>query len=84
MIHIQTHTGLKAFVKKPGSKSITHRAVIAAALAKGESLLENHLECEDTLHTRAVLQELGALSFEGETGPYVQYTYAWSIVYHSL
>ena len=67
MKHIQTHAGLKASVKIPGSKSITHRAVIAAALAEGESLLENHLECEDTLHTRAVLQELGALSFEGET-----------------
>ena len=66
MKKIQTRTGLKASVKIPGSKSITHRALIAAALAEGESLLKNHLVCEDTLHTRAVLQELGVdISSEG-------------------
>jgi len=34
-----------------GSKSITHRAIIAASLANGESLLQNFLECEDTHYT---------------------------------
>ena len=68
MKNIQTRTGLAASVQMPGSKSITHRALIAAALAEGESLLENSLECEDTLHTRTVLKELGAkISFEGKT-----------------
>jgi len=66
MKKIQTRTGLKASVKIPGSKSITHRALIAAALAEGESLLVNPLVCEDTLHTRTVLKELGVdISFEG-------------------
>jgi len=51
----------------PGSKSITHRAIIAASLAKGDSLLKYYLKCEDTLYTANTLQELGAnLSFEGE------------------
>lgn len=44
----------------PGSKSITHRALIAAALADGESLLKGSLSCEDTLYTVNGLRELGA------------------------
>ena len=67
MKQIQTRTGLNASVRIPGSKSITHRALIAAALAEGDSLLENHLVSEDTLHTRKVLEELGAkISVEGK------------------
>ncbi len=51
----------------PGSKSITHRAVIAAGLASGESLLKNFLECEDTVYTANTLKELGVgISFEEE------------------
>ncbi len=66
MRQIQTRTGLNACVPIPGSKSITHRGLIAAALAEGESLLENHLVCKDALHTRKVLQELGVkISVEG-------------------
>lgn len=50
----------------PGSKSITHRAIIAASLARGDSLLKNFLECEDTLYTANTLRELGAdISSEG-------------------
>jgi len=52
----------------PGSKSITHRAIIAASLAKGESLLKNFLKCEDTLYTANTLRDLGVdISFEGES-----------------
>ena len=51
----------------PGSKSITHRTIIAASLAKGESLLENFLECEDTLYTANALRALGVkISAEGD------------------
>lgn len=42
----------------PGSKSVTHRALIAASLAEGESLLKDCLICEDTLHTLKALREL--------------------------
>lgn len=44
----------------PGSKSISHRAMIAAAMADGESLLKGVLFCKDTDFTRKALQELGA------------------------
>ena len=44
----------------PPSKSISHRALIAAALANGESRLSNVLDCEDTLATEDALTALGA------------------------
>ena len=44
----------------PGSKSYTHRALVAAALANGESLLSNALEAEDTEITAQTLAKLGA------------------------
>lgn len=47
-------------VRVPGSKSLSHRAMIAAALADGDSLLRGVLFCEDTDHTREALGILGA------------------------
>lgn len=46
-------------VTVPGSKSITNRALIMAALADGESLLENCLFSEDTEIMVEALQTLG-------------------------
>jgi 3-phosphoshikimate 1-carboxyvinyltransferase len=60
MKEIQTRSSIDATVSIPGSKSITHRALITASLAKGESVLEAFLACEDTLHTVNALRELGA------------------------
>jgi 3-phosphoshikimate 1-carboxyvinyltransferase len=44
----------------PGSKSVTHRYLIMAALAHGRSRLHNALWCEDTRYTAAALEDLGA------------------------
>jgi 3-phosphoshikimate 1-carboxyvinyltransferase len=43
----------------PGSKSVTNRALVLAALAEGTSVVENVLESDDTRHMRACLRELG-------------------------
>ena len=43
----------------PGSKSITNRALVLAALAEGTSVLENVLESDDTRHMRDCLAGLG-------------------------
>jgi 3-phosphoshikimate 1-carboxyvinyltransferase len=59
MREIKPRSSLNAAVWIPGSKSITHRALIAAGLAKGESLLNEALSCEDTLCTISGLRELG-------------------------
>jgi 3-phosphoshikimate 1-carboxyvinyltransferase len=64
---IRPKSRLNTTVRIPGSKSITHRAIIAAGLADGESLLQDFPECEDTLYTANTLKELGAtLSYEGK------------------
>lgn len=46
-------------VQIPGSKSISHRFLIASALARGESTLSNVLGCEDTSLTMEALRALG-------------------------
>ena len=52
----------------PGSKSYTHRALMAAALAGGESVLTNALAAEDTELTAAALTQLGAgIDWQGTT-----------------
>jgi 3-phosphoshikimate 1-carboxyvinyltransferase len=43
----------------PGSKSITNRALVLAALADGESRLEGVLESDDTRHMRTALEAIG-------------------------
>jgi len=67
MKEIQTRATIDATVRIPGSKSITHRALIAASLAQGESVLEEFLACEDTLYTVNALRELGLeITINGE------------------
>ena len=47
-------------VEVPGSKSYTHRVLIAAALADGVSDLKNALISEDTRYTIEALKHMGA------------------------
>ena len=58
---------LSGAVTIPPSKSISHRALICAALSKGESEIRGLLECEDIDATRDALETLGA-SFRTEDG----------------
>lgn len=46
-------------VRVPGDKSLTHRALILASLAEGESRLRGCLDAADTRSTAAVLRALG-------------------------
>ncbi len=59
MIEITPITSLNAVVHVPGSKSLTQRALIAAALAEGESLLLGPLASEDTAYTMGALRLMG-------------------------
>ncbi|WDP86350.1 MAG: 3-phosphoshikimate 1-carboxyvinyltransferase [Desulfobacter sp.] len=47
-------------VQIPGSKSISHRMLICAALAKGRSIIHNSLESQDLFLTRQTLEHMGA------------------------
>ncbi len=57
---IKPLANLHATVQLPGSKSYTQRALIIAALARGESSLRHALVAEDTLLLRSALCLLGA------------------------
>ena len=50
---------LKGSIKAPASKSYTHRALICAALAEGNSKIINFLDCDDTKETIDVLRRFG-------------------------
>jgi 3-phosphoshikimate 1-carboxyvinyltransferase len=47
-------------IRVPGDKSISHRALMLAALAVGQSRVEGLLEGEDVLATAAALRAMGA------------------------
>jgi 3-phosphoshikimate 1-carboxyvinyltransferase len=50
---------IKGTIKLKGDKSLSHRAIMFAALAKGKSVLRNLSLGADVASTRAVLQSLG-------------------------
>jgi len=59
MIEIQPVPSVNAELSVPGSKSLTQRALIAAALAGGESRLCGPLVSEDTEYSARALAQLG-------------------------
>ncbi|MBN2062460.1 MAG: 3-phosphoshikimate 1-carboxyvinyltransferase [Deltaproteobacteria bacterium] len=61
MKEIKTRRDIEATVKINGSKSLTHRALIASSLAQGESRLGSFLSCEDTFYTVGALREMGSV-----------------------
>jgi 3-phosphoshikimate 1-carboxyvinyltransferase len=61
-----TPSSVEGEVTAPPSKSYTHRAVIAASLAAGESLIEDPLLSDDTIYTINACRSLGAdIKLEG-------------------
>ena len=53
-------TRVHGTIRPPGDKSISHRALILAALARGKSRIRNILESADVRSTATVLRALGA------------------------
>ena len=58
-IHIEPLSGCRKTISVQGDKSISHRAVIIGALAKGKTRIRNFLEAEDTLNTVNIYRSLG-------------------------
>ncbi|MDE6407684.1 MAG: 3-phosphoshikimate 1-carboxyvinyltransferase [Anaeroplasmataceae bacterium] len=59
---------LKGTVSIPPSKSLSHRAIIAACLSKGESIISNVILSKDILATIEGMRALGAtIQIEGTT-----------------
>ena len=65
---------LSAIVGVPGSKSLTQRALVAAALARDNSFIGNALVSEDTLHLIDGLRALGATILSAFGGFFVSGT----------
>ena len=63
---------LTGTIAVPGDKSISHRALMLAALAVGTSRIEGLLEGEDVLATAAAMRAMGATIARGEDG-------AWTV-----
>lgn len=63
-----------AFIRVPGSRSITNRALICAALATGTSRLRGWLEADDTIAMREGVVALGATIREDGTDLVVEGT----------
>jgi 3-phosphoshikimate 1-carboxyvinyltransferase len=56
-----------ATIQVPGSKSYTHRTLIAAALSNGACRVDNPLRSEDTLLTLRALEQMG-ITIDDQTG----------------
>ena len=56
---IEPRGPISVTVRPPGSKSITNRALLIAALADGASVLEAPLRSDDTIAMRSGLEALG-------------------------
>ena len=59
MIQIKTQKIYDSEIIVPGSKSYTHRILIAAALSDGVCTITNGLKSEDTLLTLGALKQMG-------------------------
>jgi 3-phosphoshikimate 1-carboxyvinyltransferase len=59
---------LRGSAAVPGDKSISHRSLMLAALAVGESVVEGLLEGEDVLATAAAMRAMGAEIARGTDG----------------
>jgi 3-phosphoshikimate 1-carboxyvinyltransferase len=66
-------TPLRGTIAIPGDKSISHRAIMLAAIADGESRIEGFLEGEDTRATAAVFAQLGVRIEAPESGVRIVY-----------
>ncbi len=62
-IEIHPTGPLRGTIRPPGSKSITNRALVCAALAEGQSLLTGALDSDDT---RVMIESLGRLGIAVE------------------
>ncbi len=68
-IEIQPAGPLHASIRPPGSKSITNRALVCAALAEGRSTLAGALDSEDT---RVMVEALGRLGLTVDADPHAR------------
>ena len=67
-VRVSGPTTLHGIVRVPGDKSVSHRALLLSALAKGTSRVTGLSNGADVLHTKAAVQALGATVLEHPDG----------------
>ncbi len=67
-IQVAGPRSMRGVLRVPGDKSISHRALILAALADGSSTIEGLSKGLDVWHTRRIVEALGAVVTELEDG----------------
>jgi 3-phosphoshikimate 1-carboxyvinyltransferase len=65
---ISARSPLRGVLTVPGDKSISHRSLMFAGLAVGESRIEGLLEGEDVLATAAAMRAMGCTIERGDDG----------------
>jgi 3-phosphoshikimate 1-carboxyvinyltransferase len=74
-VHRAKATQIAGRIALPGSKSITNRVLLIAALAKGKSLISGALKSDDTTYMARALRQLGVtVEDAGETAFLVEST----------
>lgn len=63
-LRIQPSRGLRGEISLPGDKSISHRSVMFASIAEGDTVIHGFLAGEDTLNTARAMQRMG-IAMEG-------------------
>ena len=67
-VHVTGPSTLNGTVRVPGDKSVSHRALLLAALADGTSRITGLSHGADVLHTKAAIQALGATAVDNADG----------------
>jgi 3-phosphoshikimate 1-carboxyvinyltransferase len=68
VVRIETARRLRGRLRLPGDKSISHRGLLLAALAAGESRISGASDGDDVASTAAVIAALGATVERRDTG----------------
>lgn len=63
-LRIQPSSGIRGTLTLPGDKSISHRSVLLAAIADGDTQISGFLAGEDTQNTAKAMQSMG-IAIEG-------------------
>ncbi len=58
-LRVKPSRGLKGEITLPGDKSISHRSVIFASIAEGDTIINGFLPGEDTMNTAKAVQAMG-------------------------
>ncbi|MGM0415087.1 MAG: 3-phosphoshikimate 1-carboxyvinyltransferase, partial [Bacillota bacterium] len=70
-LEVKNKTGIDAEISVPGDKSISHRALMLAGIANGQSKISGLLEGEDCLSTLKIMKKLGVDITRDHSGTYL-------------